>query len=597
MNSINSSLEIKILDENSKQSQQSNKVKIQFKPHQLALIQYAKNMEKNKPIKVCDNQEFISRISVLCDKVGSGKSYVMLGLIADNPGLIYPKKIIEYEASPLITKYSINNKYYLPINIIVVPHSILKQWKNYIEDNTELKLYSIYRSSHFITNLMDELKDKDILLISSTQYNKLAEKFKNITISRLIFDEADTIRIPRCKEVKSAHYWFITASYQNLMVPNGHYIRTKAYLDDGRFICGWKRVCGVKHTGFIRDTFVLLTSFKYKKLIFFKNNDEFIDKSFNLPKIIYKTIMCKSPYSLRVLKGLVDNETMNLINAGDIKTAIKRLNCSTTDSESIVEVLCNKLVIELNNAKIEREAKKKYTYTSEITKKNAIQNINKKIKNIETKINNINERIKNNKICPICQDEVKEATYTKCCQNVFCFKCIMTHINFTNKSICPMCRDNNLMADNLVIMDESNKYKDQNKDQKEDELMDKDKTIMKIITEDKKKKFLIFSNYEASFSKLSENLKEYNMKYKKLQGTYSTINKIIDKYNNTDEINILLINSNFFGSGLNLEKTTDIIIYHRVDSNMRNQIIGRAQRLGRKNSLKVWSLSHENELD
>ena len=445
---------------------------------------------------------------------------------------------------------------------------------------------------------MNVLKDKDILLISSTQYNKFADKFKNITISRLIFDEADTIRIARCKEIKATHYWFITASYQNLLVPNGHYIRTKAYLDDGRFICGWKRVCGVKHTGFIRDTFVLLTSFKYKKLIFFKNNDDFIDKSFNLPKIIYKIIMCKSPNSLRVLKGLVDNETMNLINAGDLQTAIKRLNCSTTNSKSIVEVLCNKLVIELNNAKIEKDAKEKFTYTSEISKNNAIENINMKIKTIETKINNIHERIKNNKICPICQDELIEARYTKCCQNVFCFKCITTHINYTNNSICPMCRDSNLRTDSLVIMDENNKYKDkENKENKENKLLDKDKTIIKIITEKKKKKFLIFSNYEASFSKLSENLKEYNMKYKKLQGTYSTINKIIDKYNNTDEINILLINSNFFGSGLNLEKTTDIIIYHKVDSNMRNQIIGRAQRLGRKNSLKVWSLSHDNELD
>mgnify|MGYP001398385930 CR=1 FL=1 len=201
----------------------------------------------------------------------------------------------------------------MPINIIVVPHSILKQWKNYIEENTTLSVYSIFRSSHFITDLLNELKDKDILLISSTQYNKFADKFKNITISRLIFDEADTIRIARCKEIKATHYWFITASYQNLLVPNGHYIRTKAYLDDGRYICGWKRVCGVKHTGFIRDTFVLLTSFKYKKLIFFKNNDDFIDRSFNLPEVIYKNIMCKSPNSIRVLKGIVDDETMNFL--------------------------------------------------------------------------------------------------------------------------------------------------------------------------------------------------------------------------------------------------------------------------------------------
>ena len=58
-----------------------------------------------------------------------------------------------------------------------------------------------------------------------------------------------------------------------------------------------------------------------------------------------------------------------------------------------------------------------------------------------------------------------------------------------------------------------------------------------------------------------------------------------------------MLNSNFFGSGLNLEKTTDIIIYHKVDQNLKNQIVGRAQRLGRENSLKVWNLMHDNELE
>ena len=597
MYSINySPIDIKILDEHDKLEEQSNIIKIQLKPHQLVLINYAKYLENNSPIKVANNKEFISRLSVLCDKVGSGKSYVILGLIADNTKVKYPSKIIEYEASPLITKYSMNDKNYIGINVIVVPHSILKQWKSYIEDNTTLSVYSIYRAAHITPDIKDQIKDCEILLISSTQYNNFAKKFNNITVSRLIFDEADTIRIPRCHEIKAAHYWFITASYQNLLVPNGHYIRTKSYLDDGRYICGWKRVCGVKHTGFIRDTFVLLTSFKNRDKIFFKNNDTFIDKSFNLPKIIYKNILCKTPNSLKLLNGLVDNETMNMINAGDIKNAIKRLNCSTSDSCGIIEVLCNKLVIELNNKRIEKEAKEKFTYTSEAIRDNMIKDITKQIKEIEFKINNIHNRIKTSKICPICQEDVDAPAYTKCCQNVFCFKCITTNINYTKKSICPMCRDNKLTADRLVIMDDENKYHN-DEEEEEDLLVDKDRTIMKIILDGKKSKFLIFSNYQASFNKLSTNLSEYNINYKKLQGTYSTINKIVDKYNNTDEINILMLNSKFFGSGLNLEKTTDIIIYHNIDKNLRNQIIGRAQRIGRKTGLKVWSLMHDNELD
>ena len=60
-------------------------------------------------------------------------------------------------------------------------------------------------------------------------------------------------------------------------------------------------------------------------------------------------------------------------------------------------------------------------------------------------------------------------------------------------------------------------------------------------------------------------------------------------------MNILLLNSTIYCSGLNLENTTDIIIYHRHDINVEEQIIGRAQRLNRTTQLKIHYLVNNSE--
>ena len=58
-----------------------------------------------------------------------------------------------------------------------------------------------------------------------------------------------------------------------------------------------------------------------------------------------------------------------------------------------------------------------------------------------------------------------------------------------------------------------------------------------------------------------------------------------------------MLNAQFFGAGMNLQMATDIIMYHRFTKEMEEQIIGRAQRLGRSinEPLNVYYLLHDNE--
>ncbi len=98
-----------------------------------------------------------------------------------------------------------------------------------------------------------------------------------------------------------------------------------------------------------------------------------------------------------------------------------------------------------------------------------------------------------------------------------------------------------------------------------------------------------------SFQSIINILINMQLEYKFLKGNESQLKKTLDRYK-TGDLNILLVNTRNYGCGINLENTTDIIMFHKVESETEKQVIGRAQRHGRSTSLKVWYLLYENEI-
>jgi hypothetical protein len=108
-------------------------------------------------------------------------------------------------------------------------------------------------------------------------------------------------------------------------------------------------------------------------------------------------------------------------------------------------------------------------------------------------------------------------------------------------------------------------------------------------------KVILCSSYIRIFNDIKKLLNSYNIKYKELDdGNIYSISNSINEYN-YGNINVLLMNSNLFGCGLNLQCTTDIVFLHKTETELEKQIIGRAQRLGRKENLNIWHLMHQNE--
>ena len=615
------------IDENSERIEQPKNIKIQLKPHQLAMIYAMNNLEESQKIKIPsvdpDTDEwFETSVGCLCDKVGSGKSLTTLGLISNNPKRKSTIKVSRQYG--LITTYKYYKKY-VPINLLVVPHNIIKQWENYILDFTNFT-YLIVNNKKTFVKFIDlfhkclnedmnlDIFNQDLMLVSNTFYNKVADIINNnydysnessynhseIIISRLIIDEVDTIKVSSSSKINADFTWFISSSIKSIQNPNGYgSYEPHTYTNyQGEVITYDRRITKGKmpHTGYFKDVLSDISCIYFKYMIYLKNQDSFIELSFKLPEINTIKINCKGNIYTNVLYGIVNPQIMNMINAGDIESAIEHSGLEQENEEGLIKIVTKDLEKNLNNKKIELHAKQQMIYSSIQSKEQAIKKIKDDIKKLEEQIEQIKKRLLETESCPICYDTIKNRIIVKCCNNPYCYECIMMSIN--HKPNCPLCRKK-ICKDDIIILDNKDKEEiiiGETKD--EDSNRTKIENLKKYLDEIYQlgnRKILIFSEYDNTFKDITNYLEEKNYKYSNLKGSTSRINNIIEKYK-SDELDILLLNSRYFGSGLNLENTTDIFMFHKMSESIENQVIGRAQRPGRTEVLNVYRLLYQNEL-
>jgi SNF2 family DNA or RNA helicase len=108
-------------------------------------------------------------------------------------------------------------------------------------------------------------------------------------------------------------------------------------------------------------------------------------------------------------------------------------------------------------------------------------------------------------------------------------------------------------------------------------------------------KILLFAAFDNTFNNVVPILKKLGTHYEYVKGNSNQIRCTIERYKEGNT-KVLLMNTQHFGSGLNLENTTDMILFHKFDTENEKQVIGRAQRYGRKEPLNVHYLLYENEM-
>ena len=467
------------------------------------------------------------------------------------------------------------------------------------------------------------------------------------------------MQLPQNERIPAEFYWFVSASYGNLLYPEGHnyviplstpQISNSSQSTTSSHGYGYHSqhnqrpithkmvtdVYGFKNNGFLKNIFKTGTCYSRSLIrsVILKNKDEYIDSSIKLPQMKEFHVMSKTERVLNIIGNHITRTMMTALNAGDIDSAVKMLNNENIQTgNQIVQLFTNNIRDNLNNKKIELNSILEMALNEE-DRKQRVESLQKAIEELQLKIDDIEKRIIETNTCSICMDDMEMKTITSC-GHAYCFKCILEWMNQGYSVIkCPMCRTVINQSD-LNVVDDENKLKTSNSNEassssssqeNKDKLPVIDKELpseinndileeyfnKKVNTEDNTKlenfnniftilkqlkntKTLVFSEYPKIFEEAQISLQSQNVSYSFIRGNSNTINKRLDRFK-SGEISTLFADPKYYGSGLNLEMTTDIIICHKFDSDIEKQVIGRAQRVGRKEPLRVWYIVNDKEV-
>jgi hypothetical protein len=552
------------LDFKSNKICQPKLLNIELKEHQKTAI-YAMNYIEQKGCIETKDKTIETNIGILSDKVGSGKSFMVIGLICHNK-ITKEYPMIINGCKNICVKIKVNN--IIKTNLIIVPHGLVNQWSNFLKIS-KLKFKSVNKNTDIQFSDMDNIENYDVILLSANKYYNFMSKNDpsfNLTWNRIFIDESDSINIKNFNGIFANFIWFITATPYNLRHSLKH--MPKYYF---------------KEISYSLDIFAD---------IFVNNNDEFVDASMNLPEYNKYIIICDTPHELRIVSKFIPRHVLDMINAGNSDEAIKMLNYNVDTNENIIEVVTKNIKNKLYNYEIKLEALNKMKITNKEEHSKKLENITKEIIRCKNRLDSIKKKIMgiDNEVCSICISEMTKPVLLNCeCKGMYCFECIILWLD--KKNTCPECR-NNISKNDINVIDNEKKEKKEKEEKKEKKT--KIDELGKILERNKKGKFLIFSVYDATFTKIVEKLNDQKLRYSVLKGTSDQISKTINKFEK-GEINILMLNAQYYGSGLNLQMATDIIMFHRFNSQLEKQVIGRAHRLGRKEALNVHYLLYDNE--
>jgi hypothetical protein len=609
-NGLDYNIDVDELTEDDPKAEQPENIKIVLKSHQLTLlnkcIQYENEKIKLKDFPrlaehVNETDYFYTKMGVIADRVGSGKSYVILSLILSNDIVNRDNTMVKSCGMNNVIFYFKDAKTIIKTNLLVIPHNLCSQWEKYIKTYSDRINYKLINKAKIIDNLIEsetDISEYDLIVVTGTFFNRFTRlvKEKNVKLQRIFFDEIDNLNIPGCGDLEANFFWFVTASYGNTIYPRGH---TKYDTSVNKYI--WYAT-GLRNSGFVKtlftDLYVNLPR-DFMKVLMVKNSEAYVESSLSLPEVITNIIKCKTPHSINILHGIVDKNIIDCLNAGDVTQALSYINVNNKNTEdNIITLLIDKYNKQVSNIQLRITMTSEYIYDTERDRENELLSLNKRMEDIKTKIRMISERIHNSDICSICYDDIENKAVTRCCQNSFCFKCI--HIWLSKKAVCPLCKEKLLSTDIFTVL--NNEASTSTSIEMEDEpdpdtlssKFDKIKNFEILIKKIKNGKILIFSNYDTAFQNIVPVLNNNGISYNYIKGNGNQIKCVVEKYK-TSDLNVLLVNTRNYGSGLNLENTTDIIMFHKFDVSSELQLIGRAQRYGRVNSLKIHYLLFENE--
>jgi hypothetical protein len=448
-------------------------------------------------------------------------------------------------------KQCITEKYdKISTTLILASQSIISQWEEEFKKTT---LSTILVNKKKLALEVD-VEEYDVILVTPTMFNSLVHRIDKAW-KRFVYDEPSQTRIPSMAPIIAGFTWFVTATPYSIRTLHGSSRDSLMY--------------------FFRE-------FYYINCLIIKNDDSYVEESFRIPPANNFSYTCYNPI-YTTTRGLVNDKISEMLSAGNISGALKTLGGKETDNlVSVIKEKKNKDIQELEALITLNRIRDNPDRIIELT--NQIAKIKTEIVDLDTRYH---ESLSGD--CAICIDKIKTPVLEPNCQNIFCGECLLTWMK--TKTSCPLCRIEIDMK-NICYLEEKTEDDENDSNRSSllpEKMLTKTETIVKIIKNNVHGKYIIFSEWDNSFNSIRIALLENHIKFMELTGTVETRTKNLEKFK-TGKIQAIFLNSATNSSGINLQEATDIIIYHEMSVDTLSQILGRANRIGRTESLNVHHL-------
>jgi SNF2 family DNA or RNA helicase len=521
------------------------------------------------------NRKFRRFFGIQADMVGYGKTLSMVSLLS--------RDRMEWDMStPFIVNSNFQTDMFtlsyknivkkVNVSLVLASLSCIRQWEEDFEKASNIKLL-VVKTSKIVKDHCRNIVNKtdfpyNVILITPTMFKKFIAENRSVIWKRFIFDEPAQLRIPAMPDLMAAFCWFVTA--------------TPAYVVGTQGTANWVGKIFSWNYG------------NYSRIFTVKNPTHFVQKSFKMPKTHFRDYICWQPIAAR-LNGIVSNRVNQMIQAGDVQGAISAIGGTNCSKGNLIEIIRERKKRDLDYVEFHLGRSIARTASQSVIKdwSDRKDHILKQLEKLDETAKELMESQ-----CPICLENLSEPMIMEPnCQKVFCAECFLTW-HMTN-STCPMCRATVNAAQLIYVNDNSPTREETKSNTSHEKPLTKLQRIKCILQErniqDEKSSFIIATQFGSTiwYNKIQKILDDMNIKWCKISGHMTTRNKNVKAFQN-GITRVIFISNLDSTAGVNLQTATDVIIFNEMSESQREQVIGRANRIGRKQPLIVHTLYADN---
>lgn len=558
-----------------------------LRPHQLAALAAMKTYEETLRygMDVQGHGALFSQFAILGDATGTGKTMTTLGHIsqlarAPLHATLLPMSNLHPESTPMC--FSVLAQPAQPATLfdtlIVVPFTLYRQWQTAITTHTTLKACFLHQQRDVDKEtLVASVSAAHLTLISNTLLSSFLVNLRATcqpVWRRVVYDDADIIKIPSCIPPKTHFTWILTSRFENFLFSNqtcsSHVLRQlpesftetlhpelQTYIQSHTQTHPSLTAFRVQSQTYFHE--ILMNRHPLRARLVIRSSRAATTASAALPPLQETTILCETPTPLALVSVGLPAEVEAALHAGDIQEALTRLNVPSHTPLTLVQA-----VLEFHQQKAPHHVAALQARLEQVSKDS----------------------------CSICFDDPKTPCITPCCSRVFCGGCILQWLK--RSAHCPLCREP-FQPSQLIAIGEARASQTPLAQPRP---LKKREALLQILQDHPQGQFLIFSHYETPFLELKEEIAALSIPVDHLAGPSQNKDGIAKRLAEFEagRIRVLLISNRTAVLGLNILAATHILLLHKMVPEEEKQILGCSYRMGRIRPLHCIKLYHEREL-